>query len=135
MNADQVRDKFADAVEGTLGAEREAFEAALAADEELKDEFALYQTMMRGTRALGEDDAPEAQPSPALLPDVQRKIRVRSKGRFFRDRFATEAGGGKNTLTLVMAMAVLLLIAMTIVIVQGLVVVELPESPPAAVTE
>lgn len=125
MNGDEARDKFADAVEGNLGAEREAFEAALAADEELKDEYALYQKMMSGTRALGDDDAPEVQPPPALLPSVQRKIRVRSKGRFFRDRFATEIGG-KNTLTLVLAMAVLLLIAAAMVMVQNLVVVELP---------
>ena len=133
MNADEARDRFADAIEGTLGADKKAFEAALAADEELDGEYRLYQQLLGGTRALGNEEAADAQP-PALLPAVQRKIRVRSKGRFFRDRFSSETGGssfGKNTLTLVLAMVVLLLVAITIVVVQDLVVVELPHSRPA----
>jgi len=123
MTADEARDRFADAVEGTLGEDAAAFEAALASDAELKDEYALYQQLMGSTRALGDDD--EVQPPPALLPEVQRKIRTRSRGRFFRDRFAAE-GGEKNTLTLVLAMAILLIVAATMVLVQDLVVVDLP---------
>lgn len=125
MTADEARDRFADAVEGTLGDERAAFEAALAGDAELKEEYDLYQQLMGSARALGDDESAEVQPPPALLPEVQRKIRTRSRGRFFKDRFA-EGGGEKNTLTLVLAMAILLLVAATIVVVQNLVVVELP---------
>lgn len=125
MTADEARDRFADAVEGSLGEDAAAFDAALKSDEELKDEYALYQQLMGSTRALGDDDDAEVQPPPALLPDVQRKIRTRSRGRFFRDRFAAE-GGEKNTLTLVLAMAILLIVAATMVLVQDLVVVDLP---------
>jgi anti-sigma factor RsiW len=124
MTADEARDLFADAAEGTLGERREAFDAALAADAELAEEYALYQKLMGTTRALGDEEAPDAA-APPLLPAVQKKIRVRSRGRFFKDRFAAE-GGDKNTLTLVLTMAVLLLVAATIVVVQNLVVVDLP---------
>ena len=125
MTADEARDRFADAVEGTLGEDAAAFEAALASDTELKNDYALYQQLMGSTRALGDEDDQDAQPPPALLPEVQRKIRSRSRGRFFRDRFAAE-GGEKNTLTLVLAMAILVIVATAIVLVQDLVVVDLP---------
>lgn len=123
MTADEARDLFADAAEGNLGERREAFDAALAGDAELKEEYALYQQLMGTTRAMGDDEAHDAA-APAILPAVQKKIRVRSRGRFFKDRFAE--GADKNTLTLVLTMAVLLLVAATIVIVQNLVVVDLP---------
>ena len=123
MTADEARDLFADAAEGNLGERREAFEQAIAADAELEGEYALYKQLMGATRAMGDEEAPDAT-APAILPAVQKKIRVRSRGRFFKDRFAES--GDKNTLTLVLTMAVLLLVAATIVVVQNLVVVDLP---------
>lgn len=83
--------------------------------------------MIGGSRALGDEDDKDAEPSAELLDGVQKKIRTRSKGRFFKDRFATEATG-KNApmLSLVLSMAILLLLAGVIVVMQQLVVVELP---------
>lgn len=123
MNADEARDRFGDAVEGTLGEAKEAFEAALEADEALREEFALYRELFGGTEPLAPSPV---DPPPALLGGVQRKIRTRSQGRFFKDRFASEGTGGGPAFSLVLSMAVLLLIAASIVIVQQLVVVELP---------
>lgn len=127
MNSDEARDRFGDAAEGALGEQKEAFDAALASDEELREEYALYKKMIGGSRALGDDDAKDVAPPTELLHGVQKKIRTRSKGRFFKDRFATEATG-KNApmLSLVLSMAILLLVAAVIVVVQQLVVVELP---------
>jgi hypothetical protein len=124
MTEDEARERFGDAAEGTLGEAKEAFEAALAEHATLREEYELYKKMIGGAHALGDEDASDAAPPPALLEGVQRKIRTRSKGRFYRDRFASEGKG--PMLSLVLAMAILLLVATTIVIVQQLVVVELP---------
>jgi hypothetical protein len=123
MNAEEARERFGDAVEGSLGEAKAAFEAALAADDALREEFALYRQLFGGTEPLA--PAPADAP-PALLGAVQRKIRTRSQGRFFKDRFASEGAGGGPALSLVLGMAVLVLVAASIVIVQQLVIVELP---------
>ena len=122
MDADEARDRFGDAVEGTLGEAKEAFEAALAADEALREEFALYCELFGTKEALRE----EPKDGPALLGGVQRKIRTRSQGRFFKDRFASEAVGSGPAFGIVLSMAVLVLVAVSIVIAQQLVIVELP---------
>lgn len=127
MTADEARDRFGDAADGALGDRKDAFEAALAGDAELREEFELYKKMIGGTHALGDEDAKDAAPPPALIDGVHRKIRTRSRGRFFKDRFATEANGkSAPMLSLVLSMAILLLVAAVIVVVQQLVVVELP---------
>jgi hypothetical protein len=122
MNADEARDRFGDAVEGTLGEAKAAFESALAEDEALREEFALYRELFGTKEALAETP----KDPPPLLEGIQRKLRTRSQGRFFRDRFASEGVGSGTALSLVLSMAVLVLLAASIVIVQQLVVVELP---------
>lgn len=85
MNADQARERFSDAYDGELSEEeRRTFEAALTASPALAAEFESFCATMRelGRLATGDD------PPPELLPRVQAKLRARSGGRFYRDRFA-----------------------------------------------
>jgi hypothetical protein len=47
-----------------------------------------------GAARLGRvDTAPDA-PAPDLLPGVQQRLRARSRGRFYADRFAERLGSG-----------------------------------------
>lgn len=143
MSADDARDRFGDAVDGALGdADRQAFEAALAADAELREEYESYRAIVGGLssaapRVVGADapigddagDAsagnassasasPSAIVAPSLVPKVQDRIRRRSKGRFFRDRFsAGEARGGG--LTVVLATATFLLLVAVWLLLQN----------------
>ncbi|MEM1418918.1 MAG: hypothetical protein AAGH15_28755, partial [Myxococcota bacterium] len=64
---------------------RARFDAALAADAELLEEFATFEAIFGAPLEAPVADAPD------LLPAVQKKLRERSRGRFYRDRFA-EAG-------------------------------------------
>jgi len=66
-----------------------------------KDEAALRALLKRSTPAPG-------APTPDLLKAVQRKIRRRSKGKFFADGWSTGAGGMSYMLV---ALAMLLVIA------------------------
>ena len=66
-----------------------------------KDEAALRALLKRGADAPG-------PASPDLLQGVQRKIRRRSKGKFFADGWSTGAGGVSYML---IALAMLLVIA------------------------
>ena len=88
MNSEQARAHFDAAVDDELSAdERAAFEAALARDAALRDEFASYRALLEATRALRRD-----VPQVDLLAGVQHKLRARSGGRFYRDRFAEQRG-------------------------------------------
>jgi anti-sigma factor RsiW len=90
MTKDEARDAMSDAFEGELPEpQRLAFEALLAEDEELREEWEAFKAMMQTTRAVGLDVAPPIQ----LLGGVQQRIRARSRGRFYRDRFATMRRG------------------------------------------
>jgi anti-sigma factor RsiW len=86
MTKDEARDLMSDAFEGELDeAQRLEFEALVAEDPELGAEWAQFRAMMQGTRALGLDVAPPIH----LLGGVQQRLRARSRGRFYRDRFST----------------------------------------------
>jgi hypothetical protein len=107
MTAAQARELFSEAYEHELDpAQAEAFAAALAADPELAREYdAFVATLsgivpaLRGGAASvrpargGESAAPEAA-APNLLPGVQRRLRARSRGRFYGDRFSERLGSG-----------------------------------------
>ncbi|MBX3245849.1 MAG: hypothetical protein KF901_01565 [Myxococcales bacterium] len=106
MTSDEARDRFSDAYEGELSAEEQAaFDAALAADEALAAEYDDFRAFLEGTSALAglgdlldlRDDPslrreflmePPPADAPDLLPGVQKKLRERSRGRYYRDRFA-----------------------------------------------
>ena len=123
MTSDEARELFGEAVEGTLEpAQREAFEAAVAADPELSSELEAYRAVMGGMARIasqGEDDAPP----PDLLRGVQTRLRKRSRGRFYRDRFS-EQSTPRGALPVLVAILVALLLAAGWVGMQSLVVIE-----------
>lgn len=88
MTSDEARAVFDDVLEGELeGEARAAFDAALAADAGLRAEWESFLETMRLVRGVGLDTDP--RPSEALVEGVRTRLRVRSRGRFYRDRFAT----------------------------------------------
>ncbi len=118
MSADDARDRFTDAIDGQLSeAEQRAFEAALAADAALREEYEDYRSIVKGVAAVVphvagiEPDVDDGEQAPSLVPKVQDRLRRRSKGRYFRDRFSSgEARGGGLTVMLVTA-ALLMVVA------------------------
>jgi anti-sigma factor RsiW len=106
MTRDQARALFPRALDAELGAdEHAAFESALATDEELQREFTQLRAVQHAASALR-----SASPKVDLLGSVQHKLRARSGGRFYRDRFAERRGrGGLLMWTLAGSFVVLLL--------------------------
>jgi len=92
MTAAEARELFSAAYEGELDApQAEAFAAALAASGELAREYEAF------VATLGFARASAAEPpvrGPNLLPGVQHRLRARSRGRFYPDRFSERMGGG-----------------------------------------
>lgn len=106
ITEDQARDWFSAAADGELvPAEQAAFDQALAADPALADEFHAFAATMKQLRQIGRGAAPN------LLPGVQRRLRARSRGRFYADRFA-ERGGSGTTQPLLVALVMLALFAL-----------------------
>lgn len=121
MNAQEARELFSAALENELAAEqRSVFEAALAREPELAAEYAAFVAMV--TRVRSEGELPAA---PDLLPRVQRRLRARSRGRFYADRYAERLGSGLLQ-PLPLAIAMLMLIALAWVVLLALGVVALP---------
>jgi anti-sigma factor RsiW len=106
VTAAQARELFSDAYDRELdAAQAQAFAAALAADPALAREYAAFVATLETARA-------SAVAAPNLLPGVQRKLRVRSRGRFYRDRFAERLGSGLvQPLPLALALCALLALA------------------------
>ena len=91
MNAAEARDRFSAAYEGELSpAERAELDAAFAADPALLSEYETFRATMEAMGALAREG--DAVPPPHVLGNVQRALRQRSKGRFYRDRFAALRG-------------------------------------------
>ncbi len=123
MTGDEARDLFSDAYEGALNAEkRAAFEALLDGDGELQAEYDEFSEFLDETHDLAgalrmpvtlqEFEAGVSDiPVPNLLPGVQRKIRERSHGRFYRDRFAEQAKARWTALIIAVIMALILGVA------------------------
>jgi anti-sigma factor RsiW len=121
MSPEQARDLFSEAFEGDLDAERKAaFEAALADDEELKKEYDDFVDTFRMVGQLGQadDHAP-----PDLLRGVQERLRQRSRGRYYRDRFSQRAGPGW-LMPLILAIVCLLLLAASYYVLHAQIVLE-----------
>lgn len=105
MTHDDVRAQFSDAADGELSPEAQrAFDAALEDDATLKREYERFRTVLATTRALK-----KAPAVPNLVPAVQERIRIRSGGKFFRDRFATSDPARVNV-ALILAVVMLLVI-------------------------
>lgn len=122
--ADEIRDLFSAALEGELGeADKKEFDAALAADAELKGEYDAFRTLFRGTAAIAETTDAEADlKEPELLRGVQERLHRRSKGRYYRDRFARDSGG--RNVTWLLVILIVLMVAIVIVSLQNMVVIE-----------
>jgi anti-sigma factor RsiW len=105
MTSQEARELFSAAYDAELDAAQQAeFDRALAQDHALATEYDEFRQLLA---AAGEDsDAPIATPD--LLPGVQHRLRVRSRGRFYRDRFSERAGlGARSPLILAMVMLAL----------------------------
>lgn len=109
MSPDQARDLFSEAFEGELDAERKSeFDAALAGDAELQQE---YQEFVETFQIVGKLGGDEDEPAPDLLAGVQERLRKRSKGRYYRDRFS-QRSGPSWVLPLLLAMMSVLVLAL-----------------------
>lgn len=123
MTRDEARDLFGDVVEGTLDpSKKEAFEAVLAADAELREELEAYRAVIGSTHRIAERDA-DLRPSVDLLHGVQTRLRRRSRGRYYRDRFS-EAAGLRAGLPLLVAILVAVLVATAWVATQSMIAIE-----------
>jgi hypothetical protein len=130
MTDDEARDRFSDAIEGELkGDDEVAFQAALEKSEELREEYESFRAMMRGTAKIAQHTEAEVdEKAPEILAAVQARIHKRSKGRFYRDRFARD--GGRQSSTLLITIVVVLALAAAALALQNLVVIEdAPASP------
>lgn len=108
MTSDEARDAFSAAFDGELDPSRkEAFEAALAADAELREEYAQFVETLQAVGRLAERDDGQ---TPDLLAGVQERLRKRSRGRYYRDRFA-RTPATRWLLPLLVAMVCLLVLA------------------------
>lgn len=129
MSPDQARDLFSEAFEGELDPERKAaFDAALAADRELGQEYADFVETFQLMGRLGEADP---EPAPDLLKGVQDRLRQRSRGRYYRDEFSRRAKPGWS-LPLVLALVCVALLALTWYALHTTVVLDAPVEAPDA---
>lgn len=88
LNDEQVRALFPRALDNELDPEQRArLYQVLAARPDLSEELASLQRVVHATRELS-----NTAPSVDLLGSVQSKLRSRSGGRFYRDRFAERRG-------------------------------------------
>jgi hypothetical protein len=107
LSSDEAREQFSAVYDGDLDGEaQKAFDEALAADAELNAEWLEFRDLLNEAHALDEELEGE---EPDLLAGVQQKIRARSRGRFYKDRFAQTPGNG--LLPILMAGVMLLLVA------------------------
>ena len=109
MISSEARDLFSQAFEGDLDEERKrAFDEALMEDEQLDQEYAEFVETFEMVRVLA---TPESVKAPNLLPRIQERIRRRSGGKYYRDRFPRRAGQPGWMMPVIVSTAVLLVIA------------------------
>ncbi len=111
MTSAQAREHMNAALDGELAADAQtAFERALAADADLREEYEDLSRLLADTRSLG---AKPALASVDLLAGVQQRLRERSGGKFYRDRFAEARGQkrGPTYQTWMLALALIVVIA------------------------
>lgn len=99
MTSDQAKELFSDAYDGQLEAEaRAAFDAALGADPELRADYARFRAALdvaRGALGAGLEGTATPPHVPNLLPGIQHRLRVRSRGRYYPDRFTQSRRRGR----------------------------------------
>jgi anti-sigma factor RsiW len=125
MTAEQARELFSAAFEHELDeSQASAFAAALAQDPELAREYDAFVA----TFELARQEPPGASPGPNLLPGVQRRLRARSRGRFYGDRFAERLGSGLLQ-PLPLALLMLGLVAVAWLALTALGLISVPSGP------
>jgi anti-sigma factor RsiW len=118
MTSQEARELFSAAYDAELDAgTQQAFESALAGDIALAAEYAEFRALLQAAA-----EEPEPTVAPDLLPGVQRRLRARSRGRYYGDRFAERAGlGARSPLLLAAVMLVLAALAwLALRVVQGI---------------
>lgn len=124
MNRDEARELLSDAIEGGLDEETRAqLDALLETDDELREEMDALRMVMRGAGALAAAD--DGAESPDLLAGVQSRLRQRSKGRYYRDRFS-RGSGPKGLSPVLMLLVAVLLMAVAWLLLQQVVVIDTP---------
>lgn len=107
MTPDEARDLFSAAYEGELSPEQRAsFDALLAEDAALRTEYEGFCSTIGGMRSLGAQEPPRVD----VLSGVQKELRRRSRGRYYRDRFAAKSAAGRWT-PMAIGVAMLLVLA------------------------
>ncbi|MEM9189811.1 MAG: hypothetical protein AAGF12_11580 [Myxococcota bacterium] len=108
MTSEEAYEQFSAAYDGLLSdAERADFEAALSADAALQKEYDEFKSMLSEAHQLALDD--DDDDGPDLLGGVQDKIRKRSRGRFYRDRFS-QTRGSASWMPILIGAAVILVV-------------------------
>lgn len=121
MTPQQARERFDDALDGELSEqERQAFERALQADDELREEYEAHCATGAALGALSE------QPSVDLLPDLQARLRAQSGGKYYRDRFSEKQGSTSTSLWIVGCVALVVIAVLWLANEAGLL---LPQTP------
>jgi anti-sigma factor RsiW len=115
MTSQEARELFSAAYDRELDETTTvAFDSALAQDAALASEYAEFRALL----AAAAEDVPLTS-TPDLLRGVQRRLRVRSRGRFYRDRFSERAGLGARSPLIVagvmMLIAALIWLALRVV--------------------
>lgn len=134
MTRDEARENFSAAFDGELGDARADFDALLREDAELREEYEEFVQLLRETQSLAlDEDRPEADgaPTPDLLAGVQKKLRVRSGGRFYRDRFSEGAARGLSVPMLLAAVMLLVLVGLFVAL-NWTTVIDPPSPRPAS---
>jgi anti-sigma factor RsiW len=108
MNAEDAEALFSAAYDAELPPEeRREFERALSADPALAQRYREFCMTIQALKL-----AEESVPAPDLLAGVQRRLRLKSGGRFYRDRFAERAGGGRQQLFILIWASALMLVTL-----------------------
>lgn len=108
MNPEDAEALFSAAYDAELAPEeRREFERVLTANPELARRYREFCLAIQTLKL-----AEESVPAPDLLPGVQRRLRSKSGGRFYRDRFAERAGGGRQQLFILLWTSALVLVTL-----------------------
>jgi anti-sigma factor RsiW len=126
VSPEEAEERFSAAFDGELSEqEQAAFEATLKEHPELAEEYEEFAQTMREVAAFAMEDLGEEEEGevPDLLSGVQDRLRERSRGRFYRDRFSRNARRGPPFILLV-GLVMLVTLAVTWMALRSMVIVE-----------
>lgn len=104
MKVEEARALFDAALDDELDPDARAeFELALATDAQLREDYERHRALFAATGALGRVSQVD------LLAGVQHKLRARSGGKFYRDRFAERRGQSAGLSVMIAGASILVL--------------------------